>query len=54
MFLQIITDVCVKIAPLEIFVLKSSSWHLHCWYLKEAFAGFCQKIFGKILFQKIG
>ena len=55
----IITDVCVKIAVLEICSKKNTRESLvgtfenictvavHWWYMKDAFAEFCQKIFKK-------
>ena len=53
----IITDVCVKIAVLEICSKKNTresvvgifenicTVAVHWWYIKDAFAEFCQQIF---------
>ena len=52
---QVITDACVKIAVLDICSDKNTRESIagtfenictvavHCWYIKCAFAGFCQK-----------
>ena len=54
--MQVITDACVKIAVLEIFseentresVVRNfkniSTVAVPCWYIKDAFAGFCLQI----------
>ena len=54
-----ITDACVKIAVLAIYSEKettesvvgtfknSCTVEVHFWYIKDAFAGFCQQIFEK-------
>ena len=59
LYLQVITDACVKRAVLEICsemktresvvgILKNTvAVAVHCWYIKDAFAGFYQQIFGK-------
>ena len=55
--MQVIIDACVKIAVLEICSKKNTKESvvgtfknrckvaLYCWYVKDAFAGFCQQIF---------
>ena len=55
--MHVITDACVKIAVLEIYSEKKtresvvgtfkniSEVAVHCWYIKDAFAEFCQQIF---------
>ena len=57
--MQVITDVCGKIAVLEICSDKNTresvvgtfkntcTVAVHCWYIKDAFEGFCQQIFKK-------
>ena len=57
--MQVITDDCDKIAVLEICSEKNTresevgtfenicTVAVHCWYIKDAFAGFCQQIFLK-------
>ena len=64
LYLQVITDACVETAALEICSKKKTKetvvrtfkniWTVavHCWYLKEAFAGFCQQILEKIFFSE--
>ena len=59
LYLQVITDACVKRAVLEICsemktresvvgILKNTvAVAVHCWYIKDAFAGFYQQIFGE-------
>ena len=54
--MQVITDTCVQIAVLEICSEKNTresvvgtfknicTVAVHCWYIKDAFAGFCQQI----------
>ena len=63
-YLQVITDACVKRAVLEICsemktresvvgTLKNTvAVAVHCWYIKDAFAGFYQQIFEKKMFQR--
>ena len=55
--MQVITDTYVKIAVLEIYSEKKtresvvgtfkniSTVAVHCWYIKDVFAEFCQQIF---------
>ena len=57
--MQVVTATCVKIAVLEIYSEKNTSESIvgsfknicivavHCWYIKDAFAGFCQQILRK-------
>ena len=57
--MQVITDACFKIAVLEICSEKKTrvsvvgtfrnicTVSVHFWYIKDAFAGFCQKKFEK-------
>ena len=54
-YLQINTDVCVKTiffekktkeSLVEIFEIICTV-AVHCWYIKDAFAGFCRQIFEK-------
>ena len=54
-----ITDACIKIAVLEMCSEKNTresvvgsftnicTVAVHCWYIQDAFAGFCQQIFKK-------
>ena len=54
-----ITDACVKIAVLEIWSEKKTresvvgtfkvicTVAVHCWYIKDAFVGFCLQFFEK-------
>ena len=56
-YLHVITDAYVKIAALEIFSEENTREYVvgsfknlctvavHCWCIKDAFAGFCQQIF---------
>ena len=58
-YLQVFTDGCVKIAVLEICSEKNNRESVvgtvknicivavHCWYLEDTFAEFCQQIFKK-------
>ena len=57
---MVITVAFVKIAVLEIFsplktresvvgsIKNTCTVMVHCWYIKDAFAGFCQQVFKKI------
>ena len=61
--MQVITDDCDKIAVLEICSEKNTresevgtfenicTVAVHCWYIKDAFAGFSQQIFEKKYFR---
>ena len=63
--MQVITDACVKIAVLEIYSEKEarespvgtfkniSTVAVHCWYIKDAFAEFCQQIFEQNIIEGI-
>ena len=63
-YLQVITDLCVKIVNSETCFEKKSKSSVvgtfknifavgvHCWYIRYGFAGFCLQIFEKKLFQK--
>ena len=56
---KVIADACVKVAVPEICSEKNPresvvgafkyicTVAVHCWYIKEAFAGFCQQIYFK-------
>ena len=58
---QVITDACVKAGILEIFSEKKTKESVvetfkntvavavHCWYINDAFARFCQQIFENFL-----
>ena len=64
-YLQVITDACVNIAVLEIFFEKMTrkfvvgsfknrvAVAVQCRYIKDVFAGFCQQIFEKKMFQRV-
>ena len=62
-YFQVITNACVKVAVLEICFEKKTKEFVcgtlknictvaaHCWYIKNAFAGYCQLIFEKNCFR---